>query len=90
MHSAWLKGYKDKEKRKQEVLGAAWAFRLLRDVLEDEFRKKENIRDYNEPNWEYRQIAANEYNAALDDILKLLDFSDDRDGKTGTEKGRTP
>lgn len=88
MHSAWLRSHKDKEKRKKEVLGAAWAFGLLREVLEQEFRRKENVRDYDKPNWEYRQIAVNEYNAALDDLLKLLEFSDDRDGKTGTEKGR--
>ena len=78
MHSAWLKGYKDKEKRKQEVLGAAWAFRLLRDVLEDDFRKKANIRDYDDPQWVHKQIAANEYNQALDDLLKLLDFEEDK------------
>ena len=72
MHSAWLKGHKDKEARKEQVKSASWAFDLLAEVLEKEFRRKENVRDYDSPNWEYRQVAVNEYNAALDEILKLI------------------
>ena len=78
MHSAWLRNHKDKEKRKQEVLGATWAFNLLKEVLEAEFRRKENIRDYDQPNWEYRQIAVNEYNAAIEAVLALIDLQDEK------------
>ena len=72
MHSAWLKGHKDKEARKEQIKSASWAFDLLAEVLEKEFRRKENVRDYDSLNWEYRQVAVNEYNAALDEILKLI------------------
>ena len=74
MHSAWLRSHKDKEKRKKEVLGAAWAFNLLKEVLEQEFSRKENVRDYDDPSWVHKQIAVNEYNQALDDLLKLITF----------------
>jgi hypothetical protein len=77
MHSAWLRNHKDKQKRRQEVLGAAWAFNMLKEVLEEEFRRKENIRDYDDPQWVHKQIAANEYNQALDDLLKLITFEKD-------------
>lgn len=72
MHSVWLKGFKDKKARKEQVESARWAFTLLEEVLEKEFRKKENIRDYEDPQWVHKQIAANEYNQALDDIMKLI------------------
>ena len=72
MHQSWLKGYKDKAARKEQVQSASWAFALLEEVLEKEFRKKENIRDYTDPQWVHRQIAVNEYNQVLDDILKLI------------------
>jgi hypothetical protein len=71
MHSIWLKGHRNKQKRKEEVLGARWAFDLLREVLNQEFRK-DAVRDYEQPNWAERQIAANEYNHALDDLIKLI------------------
>tara|TARA_R110000868_G_scaffold40490_7_gene139717 strand:- start:6471 stop:6707 length:237 start_codon:yes stop_codon:yes gene_type:complete len=76
MHTAWLKGYKDKGARKTQVQGAQWAFELLKEVLEREFRKKENVRDYTDPQWVYKQVAVNEYNQALDDLLLLLTAKD--------------
>lgn len=76
MHSAWLRGYKDKKARAEQIKSAAWAFGLLREVLEREFHKKENYRDYSDPNWANKQIAISEYNAALDDLLMLLDLED--------------
>ena len=76
MHSAWLKGHKDKEARKEQVQSAQWAFSLLEEVLEKEFKRKDNIRDYSDPQWVHKQIAANEYNAALDDIMKLIKFNE--------------
>lgn len=76
MHSAWLKGHKDKEARKEQVKSASWAFDLLVEVLEKEFRRKENVRDYEDPQWVHKQIAVNEYNQALDDLLNLIKIKD--------------
>lgn len=74
MHSAWLKGLTGpaKEQRKQEILRHQNAFDDLKEVLEKNYRKRTSVRDYGEPGWEHRQIAANEYNAMLDDLLKLI------------------
>ena len=74
MKSIWLKGLKgqDKDKRKAEVLGYRNAFDDLKEILEQDFKKKESVRDYEVPNWELRQVAVNEYNQVLDDMLKLI------------------
>ena len=76
MKSVWLKGAKgeDRDKRKQEVLGYRNAFEDLREILEQYYLKKDAVRDYS-PGWEYKQIAVNEYNAVLDDILNLIDLN---------------
>ena len=77
MQSVWLKGFSgaDKEKRKGEVLAYRNAFDDLREILERHYKPKECVRDYGSPNWEHRQIAVNEYNAVLDDIMKLIDLN---------------
>jgi len=74
MKSIWLKGLKgqDKEKRKAEVLNYRNAFDDLKEILEHNFKKKESVLDYEVPNWELRQVAVNEYNQVLDDLLKLI------------------
>jgi len=72
MQAVWLKGSKDKDKRKQEVLGYRSAFNELKQILEQEYKKKSSVRDYETPNWEYRQVAVNEYNQVLEDVLKLI------------------
>ena len=72
MHTAWFKGTKDKEQRKKEVLGYRNAFDALKEILERDFKKKENVREYSDPQWVHKQIAVNEYNQALDDLLKLI------------------
>lgn len=74
MKAVWLKGLKGeaREKRKQEVLAYRNAFDELRYILERDYKKKESVRDYDSPNWEYRQVAVNEYNQVLDDLLKLI------------------
>lgn len=73
MLSVWLKGFSGTKRdvREKEVKSFQYAFDQLKQILEQEYRKKEAVRDYS-PGWEYKQIAANEYNAALDDIMKLL------------------
>lgn len=75
MHSAWLRGFKDKEARKKQVQGAQWALELLKEVLEVEFKKEQNVRDYSDPQWVHKQIAVNEYNQVLDDVIKLITFN---------------
>ena len=76
MQAVWLKGVKgeDRERRKAEVLSYRNAFDDLREILERNYLKKEAVRDYS-PGWEYKQIAHNEYNAALDDLLNLIDLN---------------
>ena len=72
MHSAWLKGKKDKELRRKEILGYRNSFDALKEILERDFKKRENVRDYSDPQWVHKQIAVNEYNQALEDLLKLI------------------
>jgi len=72
MNSVWLKGYKDKKAREEQVRSASWAFDLLADVLDKEYKRKPNIQDYSDPQWVHKQIAVNEYNHVIDDILKLI------------------
>lgn len=76
MQAVWLRGVKDseRERRKQEVLSYRNAFDDLREILEQHYVRKEAVRDYS-PGWEYKQIAVNEYNAVLDDLLNLIDLS---------------
>jgi hypothetical protein len=76
MQAIWLKGVKaeERERRKVEVLSYRNAFDDLREILERNYLKKESVRDYS-PGWEYKQIAHNEYNAALDDLLNLIDLN---------------
>lgn len=71
MQAVWFKGYKDKEARRKEVLSYQNAFDELTSLLEQQYRKKEAVRDY-EPGWELKQVAVNEYNAVLDEILALI------------------
>ena len=71
MQAIWFKNHKNKEDRRKEVLSYRNAFDELSKVLEQNFKKKDAVRDY-EPGWEYKQVAVNEYNAVLDDILTLL------------------
>ena len=79
MQASWIKGLKgqDKDKRKAEVLGYRNAFDALKEILEHDFKKKEAVRDYEVPNWELRQMAVNEYNQVIDDMLKLITLNKD-------------
>lgn len=77
MQSVWFKGEKDKELRTKEIQSYRNAFDTLKEVLEQNYRKKEAVLDYDSPNWAYRQIAVNEYNRVLDDILKLITLDKD-------------
>ena len=74
MLATWVKGLRGeaKEARIKEVLGYQTAFNELKVLLEKEFKKKSCVRDYDVPNWETRQVAVNEYNQAIDDLMKLL------------------
>lgn len=72
MQAIWLKGHKDREARKKEVLSYRNAFEDLKEILEREFKKKASVRDYGEAGWANQQIAVNEYNAVLEDLLTLI------------------
>ena len=72
MQSVWFKDHKDKEERRKQILSHRNAFDDLREVLEQNFKKKEAVRDYS-PGWAEKQIAVNEYNAAISEILNLID-----------------
>lgn len=76
MQAVWLRGVKDseREQRKKEVLSYRNAFDDLREILEQHYVRKEAVRDYS-PGWEYKQIAVNEYNAVLGDLLNLIDLN---------------
>ena len=76
MDSRWIKGSKDTEARKKQVLGFRTAFSELTQILEQDLKKKDAVRDYNSPNWAYEQIAVNEYNQVLADILKLINIKE--------------
>ncbi|RTL05357.1 hypothetical protein EKK58_08125 [Candidatus Dependentiae bacterium] len=72
MDSRWIKaGYS-----REDVKRFRTALDALKEILETDFKKKEAVRDYS-PGWEYKQIAHNEYNAVLDDILKLVTIEKD-------------
>lgn len=75
MQAVWLKGLKgeERERRKAEVLAYRNAFDDLREILEQHYMKKDAVRDYS-PGWEYKQIATNEWNSALDTLLDLIDL----------------
>lgn len=66
MDHRWLK-----RNTKEQVLGYRNALDALKEILETDFKKKEAVRDYS-PGWEYKQIAVNEYNQALDDLIKFI------------------
>ena len=61
---------------KEEVKRFRPALEALKEILETDYLKKEAVRDYS-PGWEYKQIAVNEYNAAIEDILKLVTIEKD-------------
>lgn len=69
MHTIWFKGTKDKEERKKEVLGYRNAFDALAEVLEG--KRKTAVRDYS-PGWAEKQIAVNEYNAVIEEVLSII------------------
>jgi glycyl-tRNA synthetase beta subunit len=79
MHSAWFKGQrsaKAKEERRKELLSYKNAFDELKLILE-QIKRKDPVRDYG-PGWAEKQIAVNEYNAALDEVTKLIEFDKEK------------
>jgi len=74
MKEAWYKvSNKDKEARQKEVLSYRNAFDDLTEVLSKTHKKKEAVRDYG-PGWAEKQIAVNEYNQAITDVLSLINL----------------
>lgn len=74
MDSRWLAtGY-----TRDDVKKLRRSMEDLKRVLEAHFVKKEADRDYS-PGWEHRQIAINEYNAVMQDVLKLITIEKEDD-----------
>jgi hypothetical protein len=76
MKQVWFRGTKheDKDQRRVQVLHYRTAFDELKDILNTHYKRKQSVRDYGEPGWELRQIAVNEYNQVIDDIIDLITF----------------
>lgn len=72
MQTRWIKAGFTRE----EVLRFRPALEALKEILETDFVKKEAVRDYS-PGWEYKQIATNEWNSAIEEILKLVTIEKD-------------
>ena len=72
MDSRWIKAGHSRE----DVQRFKTALEALKEILETDFQKKEAVRDYT-PGWEFKQIAVNEYNAVLSDIIKLVTIEKD-------------
>lgn len=72
MDSRWIKAGHSRE----DVKRFKTALDALKEILETDYTKKESVRDYS-PGWEYKQIAVNEYNAVLSDIIKLVTIEKD-------------
>ena len=75
MQAIWTKGLKtkaEKEAKASELKSYARAFEALREKLK-ELKKPTANRNYTEAGWHYKQIAHNEYNAAIDDLIKLME-----------------
>lgn len=72
MDSRWSKAGFTREETRRFIP----ALNALKEILETDFLKKESVRDYS-PGWEYKQIAVNEYNTVLQDILKLVTIEKD-------------
>jgi hypothetical protein len=78
MDQRWAK-YSSKDtpqERLKEVSGKYKnAFEDLTEILEESVIKDAAVRDYG-PGWEHKQIARNEYNAAIKDVLKLINLKE--------------
>ena len=72
MDSRWTKS-----NTKEEILSYRNAFDALKELLEADFRKRESVRDYG-PGWETKQIAVNEYNQVMDDVIKLITLTKEK------------
>jgi len=70
MQTIWLKGYKDKEARKKEILSYRNAYDTLREVLEKEY--EESVPDYDCPSWSHKQADVNGANRKLREIISLI------------------
>lgn len=77
MNSYWIGGLtgEAKEKRIRQVKGYKEALADLEKILKEHYLKDDEYRDYSDPGWMANQIARNERNAVIKDILKLIDIT---------------
>jgi len=67
---------KDVESRRKEIVGKYKnAFDDLTEILEESVIKDAAVRDYS-PGWDHKQIARNEYNQAIKDVLQLINLKE--------------
>lgn len=76
MHHAWTKGLKgtEKDERVKQVLQYRNAFEELEQVIRSHLLKKDADRKYDE-GWAHRQIAVNEFNASIEDLLRIMNLN---------------
>ncbi len=85
-NSLWFKGLNtkaEKEQRVKELQSYKRAFEELTALLESK-KKPSSCRNYTNPNWQVEQIATNEYNAAIADVLALINLDDHSSRKKRT------
>lgn len=71
MDSRWFKGQKDTDQRTKELMSYRNAFDALKEILEKEFIRT-SCREYDSPNWAIKQVALNERNQVLSEVIKLI------------------
>jgi hypothetical protein len=75
VHSFWTKeagaNQEKRDKAIEEVLRYREHFRILTQEILPKLKKNPAIREYDE-NWSQKQIARNEYNGAIDEIINIL------------------
>lgn len=74
MDARWIKGTQGeaKEKRLKELKSYSKAFGELEEMLSKHFLKDGECRNYSSPNWMAEQIALNERNSVIRDIIKFI------------------
>lgn len=75
MQEAWLKGFKDREKRKKEILSYRNAFEELSKVIEQLIPDEVTV-DYTQAGWEGQMADNIGERRAFRRILKLIKVDD--------------
>lgn len=81
MYIAWTKHIKDSEEKERfenSILGSKSVLNRLKDILDESEielnRAETDPRNYETPNWDYRQAHNNGYRQCLSVVRKLIDL----------------